>query len=73
VGGDIYMLKEPHGTPRFNRARTEAILERLVRVNRGPLSAQEVNALFTPVLEFFVARYRTRDDENDAPADASGT
>lgn len=69
VVGDIYTLKEQHGTPRFNRARTEAILERLVRLNRGPLSTQDMHELFTPILEFFVERYQAGEDT--LPADAS--
>lgn len=52
--------------PRYNRARTEAILARLVEDNRGPLTAEEVRALFVPVLEFFVRRYR-----NPAPEPGS--
>jgi chorismate mutase len=55
---DIYMLKDREGMPRFNRARTEAILERLIVENQGPLTAQEVRELFMPVLEFFVQSYR---------------
>jgi chorismate mutase len=57
---DIYTLKERHGAPRFNRARTDAILERLVSENRGPLSAHDVRDLFTPLLSFFVERFRAR-------------
>ena len=33
VVSDIYVLKERHGAPRFNRARTDSILERLVSVS----------------------------------------
>ncbi|MBX5463452.1 MAG: chorismate mutase [Steroidobacteraceae bacterium] len=55
---DIFALKERAGVPRFNRARTEAILQRLVEANRGPLSAQEVRMIFTPLLEFFVEHFR---------------
>src|SRR5262245_60973578 len=55
---DIYMLKEKEGVPRFNQARTEAILQRLADGNQGPLSAQDVRELFVPMLEFFVQRFR---------------
>ena len=51
VVSDIYSLKQKQGVPRFNRARTEAILERLVEANRGPLTAQEVRDLFGPLLD----------------------
>jgi 3-deoxy-7-phosphoheptulonate synthase/chorismate mutase len=60
VVSDIYALKERHGAPRFNRARTDAILDRLTSQNRGPLSAQDVRDLFTPLLSFFVERFRAR-------------
>ena len=58
VVSDIYALKERHGAPRFNRARTDAILERLVSENRGPLSAGDVRGLFAPLPSFFVERFR---------------
>jgi chorismate mutase len=70
VVGDIYTLKEQQGVPRFNQARTAAILQRLIADNQGPLSAAEVQELFTPLLEFFVQRYRTADSSPAAsPAD----
>lgn len=55
---DIYTLKERHGAPRFNAVRTDAIIERLVKTNRGPLSPKDVRDLFAHMLEFFVERYR---------------
>jgi chorismate mutase len=55
---DIYALKDREGLPRFNQARTDAILQRLVEENQGPLTEQEVRAVFRPVLEFFVQQYR---------------
>jgi 3-deoxy-7-phosphoheptulonate synthase/chorismate mutase len=58
VVGDIYTLKQKQGVPRFNQARTDAILERLIADNQGPLNAADVRDLFTPLLEFFVKRYR---------------
>jgi 3-deoxy-7-phosphoheptulonate synthase / chorismate mutase len=58
---DIYALKEQQGVPRFNQARTDAILQRLTADNQGPLSADEVQELFKPLLEFFVQRYRVTD------------
>lgn len=65
VVSDIYALKERHGLPRFNRARTDVILERLVGENRGPLSAREVRELFEPLLSFFVERFRAGRDTPD--------
>jgi len=66
---DIFALKDRAGVARFNRVRTQAILERLVEVNRGPLSAQEVRMVFTPLLEFFVERFRA--DGADATTESS--
>ena len=60
---DIFVLKQQQGVPRFNQARTEAILQRLVAENQGPLSEQEVRAVFEPLLEFFVQRYRAADPD----------
>lgn len=57
VVADIYALKAKHGISRFDRARTGAILERLAAASRGPLSGDEVRALFTPLLQYFVERY----------------
>ncbi len=56
--GDIYTLKEREGVPRFNQTRTDAILERLIKGNPGPLDAHEVREVFTHLLEFFVKRFR---------------
>ena len=64
VVSDIYALKERHAAPRFNRARTDAILERFVSENRGPLSAGDVRGLFAPLLSFFVERFRAGRDES---------
>ena len=55
---DIYTLKERESLPRFNQARTDAILARLIEQNQGPLSAQEVREVFEPLLVFFVQQYR---------------
>ncbi len=60
---DIFTLKEQQGVPRFNQARTDAIVQRLVAENRGPLTEQEVRAVFVPLLEFFVQRYRAREPD----------
>ena len=67
---DIYTLKKEQGVPRFNQARTDAILQRLTADNQGPLSAQEVRALFTPLLEFFVKDYRSTEGEKAADGHA---
>jgi chorismate mutase len=67
---DIYALKQQQGVPRFNKTRTEAILQRLAADNQGPLSAEEVQALFLPLLEFFVKDYRSADRDAAAADDA---
>lgn len=63
VVSDVYAVKARQGVPRFNRARTDAILERLVEQNRGPLTPADVQALFVPMLSFFVERFRASTDE----------
>jgi chorismate mutase len=68
---DIYALKQQQGVPRFNRTRTDAILQRLAADNQGPLTAQEVHALFLPLLEFFVKDYRSA-DRDAAAAEGAG-
>jgi chorismate mutase/prephenate dehydratase len=65
---DIYTVKQQQGVPRFNQARTDAILRRLAADNQGPLTALEVQALFTPLLEFFVKRYRSAAAGADPPS-----
>src|SRR6185503_9829850 len=70
---DIYTLKKEQGVPRFNQARTDAILQRLTADNQGPLSAQDVRALFTPLLEFFVKGYRAAEGETAADGHARPT
>lgn len=65
VVADIYTLKQNQGVPRFNQARTDSILQRLVGVNQGPLDPDEVRELFTPMLEFFVERYRADSQSTD--------
>jgi len=57
VVADIYAVKARHGAPRFDGARTDAILDRLAAASSGPLSRDDVRALFTPLLKYFVERY----------------
>jgi chorismate mutase len=57
VVSEIYALKARHGVTRFDSARTGAILDRLAAASAGPLSADDVRALFTPLLKYFVERY----------------
>jgi chorismate mutase len=72
VVSDIYSLKQQHGAPRFNRARTDSILERLVDANRGPLTAADVRGLFTPLLTFFVERFRAGGDGSPSASGPGG-
>jgi 3-deoxy-7-phosphoheptulonate synthase / chorismate mutase len=65
---DIFALKERQGVPRFNQARTDAILERLVNENHGPLTADEVREVFRPLLEFFVERFKAEEPGESAGA-----
>jgi chorismate mutase len=62
VVADIYELKTRHGVPRFDRARTGAILDKLAAASTGPLTGDDVRALFTPLLTYFVERYSPPQD-----------
>jgi chorismate mutase len=57
VVAEIYALKTRHGVTRFDSARTSAILDRLAAASAGPLSDDDVRALFTPLLKYFVEHY----------------
>jgi len=57
VVADIYALKAQHRVTRFDGARTGAILDRLAAASAGPLSGEDVRAIFTPLLKYFVERY----------------
>jgi len=62
VVADIYALKTRHGVSRFDRSRTGAILDRLAAASQGPLTGDDVRALFTPLLQYFVERYSPPQD-----------
>jgi chorismate mutase/prephenate dehydratase len=62
VVADIYALKTLHGVSRFDRGRTGAILDRLAAASQGPLTGDDVRALFTPLLQYFVERYSPPQD-----------
>lgn len=72
VVADIYALKRKQGVQRFDRARTDAILQRLADASAGPLSPQDVHSLFAPLLKFFVERY-SPPEEASAPAENSAS
>jgi len=57
VVADIYALKRAHGVARLDTQRTNAILDSLAAASAGPLGADDVRALFGPMLTFFVERY----------------
>jgi 3-deoxy-7-phosphoheptulonate synthase/chorismate mutase len=48
VVADIYSLKSRHGVTRLDRARTDAILDKLADASAGPLTGPDVRALFLP-------------------------
>jgi chorismate mutase len=62
VVAEIYVLKTRHGVSRFDRGRTGAILDRLAAASQGPLTGDDVRALFTPLLQYFVERYSPPQD-----------
>lgn len=57
IVAEIYALKLRHGVTRFDSARTSAILDRLAAASAGPLSGDDIRAIFTPLLKYFVERY----------------
>ena len=57
VVADVYSLKGRHGVTRLDRARTDAILDRLADASAGPLPPQDVRIIFESLLQFFVERY----------------
>jgi chorismate mutase/prephenate dehydratase len=62
VVADIYAVKARHGVARFDSARTDAILDKLAAASSGPLTGDDVRALFTPLLQYFVERYSPPQD-----------
>lgn len=62
VVAEIYEVKARHDVPRFDSARTGAILDKLAAASSGPLTGDDVRALFTPLLEYFVERYSPQQD-----------
>jgi chorismate mutase len=62
VVADIYALKQRRGVTRLDRVRTGAILDRLAAASAGPLNAEDVRALFAPILKYFVERYSPPED-----------
>jgi 3-deoxy-7-phosphoheptulonate synthase/chorismate mutase len=62
VVAEIYEVKTRHGVARFDSARTSAILDKLAAASSGPLTGDDVRALFTPLLKYFVERYSPPQD-----------
>jgi len=54
----VHARKTRAGTPIYDAARTDAILDRLVRLNRGPLREEQVLALFGFLLHHFALGHR---------------
>src|SRR3569833_2389071 len=62
VVAEIYEVKARHDVPRFDSTRTGAILDKLAAASSGPLTGDDVRALFTPLLKYFVERYSPPQD-----------
>lgn len=54
----LHARKAREGTPFYDALRTDAILGRLLRLNRGPLRDEQVLALFTFLLHHFALGHR---------------
>jgi len=54
----LHATKVRRGRPIYDAARTDAILDRLLRLNRGPLREEQVLALFTFLLHHFALGHR---------------
>ncbi|HEX5138368.1 MAG TPA: chorismate mutase [Planctomycetota bacterium] len=54
----VHARKTRAGTPIYDPLRTDAILDRLVRLNRGPLREEQVLALFSFLLHHFALGHR---------------
>ena len=72
VVADIYALKARHGVHRLDRARTDAMLDKLAAASAGPLSGDDVRALFTPLLRYFVERYSPPEGTGPSSGPSSG-
>jgi chorismate mutase len=72
VVADIYALKARHGVHRLDRARTDAMLDKLAGASAGPLTGDDVRALFTPLLRYFVERYSPPEAPGPSSGPASG-
>lgn len=54
----LHARKTEAGRPIYDAARTDAILDRLVRLNEGPLREEQVRELFTFLLQHFALEHR---------------
>jgi protein-S-isoprenylcysteine O-methyltransferase Ste14/chorismate mutase len=54
----VFERKKADGASRYDRERTEAILRRLREINEGPLTDEEVERLYTGILQFFAFEFR---------------
>jgi chorismate mutase len=54
----LHARKTAAGTPIYDAERTDAIVERLVDLNEGPLRGEQVRELFTFLLQHFALEHR---------------
>ena len=54
----VHVRKTRRGDAVYDRARTDAILDRLLRLNKGPLRDEQVRKLFTFLLHHFALEHR---------------
>jgi len=64
----IFQIKAKTHAARLDRQRTEQIIDRLISMNHGPLSDDDVRALYDGLLRWFANEFqRSADDELPSP------
>lgn len=64
----LHARKAEAGRPAYDALRTDQILDRLLRLNRGPLRDEQVLELFTFLLQHFALEHRPARGAQDAGA-----
>lgn len=73
---EIFEIKEAAGVRRHDRKRAQAIIDRLLQINLGPLTDEQVEHLFSTLLDYFAFDYepggrRGAESTVDVAADAA--
>jgi chorismate mutase len=57
---EVQRVKSRESIPRVDNPRMERILERLIGLNKGPLTAAEIRDVYGELLKFFAHRLEPR-------------